>query len=135
MKILFHMFVLLLIVSCTVQKEANRPIAAVVDYNKYNDFYISESVTADFKYVNLGKIYSRIMFEYNRSHHKNKLNSPQNAIKSSADDLYIADPQEVVDKLHQEAVNIGANGIIGFQLEYVPSLPPSYYASGVAIKK
>jgi|GEM_PF-3523765 len=121
-------FLAVLLCSCASQKniELNQVQTNLhtIKFPRYGDFYWSDSTEANFEYENLGKIYSLTVLDYNEG--------KKGANLSNHD---IANQKKAIDKLYNNAINIGADGLIDFKLEYVQTIPPSIYSSGYAIKR
>jgi uncharacterized protein YbjQ (UPF0145 family) len=79
----------------------------------------------NFEFQEMGKICSRVAFDFD----------PMKKGAATISDHYSSNPDKAIDQLHQNAIDIGANGLIDVHIEYIPTTPPSYFSSGIAIKR
>jgi uncharacterized protein YbjQ (UPF0145 family) len=147
-KIISFCVVLLLVTSCTTYKIPYRRYSGTIDFSAYaqKGFFITESNSVSFSYEPLGSITSVVSSGYEILNLEN--------LKSN-DDIYgsykkikygkmiDASVNDALDELYNSALRLGADGIINFRSEYVPSLynkavlitPDSYVVSGMAIRR
>ena len=147
-KIISFCVVLLLVTSCTTYKIPYRRYSAAIDFSAYaqKGFFITESNSVSFPYEPVGSISAVVSSGYEILNSENL---------KSTDDVYgsykkikygkmiDASVNDALDELYNSAIRLGADGIINFRSEYVPSLynkavlitPDSYIVSGMAIRR
>lgn len=147
-KIISFCVVFLFVTSCTTYKIPYRRYSAAIDFSAYaqKGFFITESNSVSFPYEPVGSISAVVSSGYEILNSEN--------LKSN-DDVYgsykkikygkmiDASLNDALDELYNSALRLGADGIINFRSEYVPSLynkavlitPDSYVVSGMAIRR
>jgi uncharacterized protein YbjQ (UPF0145 family) len=147
-KIISFCVVLLFVTSCTTYKIPYRRYSAAIDFSAYaqKGFFITESNSVSFSYEPVGSISAVVSSGYEILNSENL---------KSTDDVYgsykkikygkmiDASVNDALDELYNSAIRLGADGIINFRSEYVPSLynkavlitPDSYIVSGMAIRR
>ena len=122
--------------------------ASFVDFSRYDKFYMSQSPTADFKFIPLGIVSSitlagdsKFVKEPAKDQNTGDIkksswyNLPEEATTNKTP---IPSSQDAIDLLFKKALEKGADGILNLKIEYVSSTTVSgsgYSASGMAIKR
>ena len=130
-----------LLTSCTVAFPLIK-MASFIDFTQYKDFYISQSPTADFKYIPLGIVSSFVKSGDEKSPKKKEQYSEEYMqYVGGTTDYKEVTTKDAIDMLYKKAKELGATGILNVKIDYIPSsvanLPQyfGYSASGMAIKK
>lgn len=152
-KILLIAFTLCFI-SCATMRKPAVISATLLDYSAYPDFFITESNSVSFPYDPIASVYSSFESGYEiertgkplkkteKREYDDVYGNKSQAIKTNA--KYIeATPQETLNELVKKAKELGANGIINFDLNNIPYYDPKletmviggFSASGMAIRK
>jgi hypothetical protein len=135
---------IVLLGSCAIQLPIPLKTSTYLDFTKYPDFYITQSQSLDFKYKPIGLITSTVISGYKRkqTEAENMVVNDQKyfAVNSTMDHDFIGmTAKDAVDLIYEKAKAMGANGIIGIKIDYIPSGTPGFStygftASGMAIE-
>lgn len=132
---------------CMPQKSLYSAFSSGIDYKEYADvgFYITESNSVSFEYTPISSLVANVKSGY-VNQISSRINSKVKITTSEQNSGYIMASAEVVlEELYQEAIKLGANGIINLKIvasevdgvsDKGLAIPlPTYSASGMAIMR
>ncbi len=145
-KLLFAAVLSASLIGCIPQRTFFSTFSSGIDYKEYSDlgFYVTESNSVNFNYTPISSIVASVKSGYLGD--EKPSNSKVKVSKSDRGSLFItATASIVLEELYQEAIKLGANGIINLKIEAktesgindygVTTDFPVYVATGMAIKK
>ena len=120
--------------------------SASIDYSKYSnkDFFITESNSVSFNYTPIASVINTQSsgYEHLVKNGEVQYKNSYNGVKTprTTKKFVYATIEDTLDDLYNNAIKMGANGIINLKIvsEYANSKTPiliGYSASGMAIKK
>ena len=144
----------LLLSGCSALKMPYMSRATVLDYSEYTNkgFFLSEANSVNFEYKALGSITAVTDGGYvvvSTKERKDMKDDVYTSSKPSAKIKYgpykSASPADALSTLCDKAMEIGANGVINININYIPATydpktrailtPDSFVISGMAIRK
>ncbi|NDV46626.1 hypothetical protein D0T49_06160 [Paludibacter sp. 221] len=109
-KLLFLLFISLLLFSCKIVKFYPETYSNALDFKSYTEkgFFITTSPSVNFDYEPIGMVSSSARSGYNKELKENK----------SKRVYFRANPSDALNELHREAIKRGANGVIDLKIYY-----------------
>lgn len=147
------LIVLCMLTSCvTIPKWPYVEESSILDYSQYakKNFFITETKSVNFQYVPIGSVSAKIESGYEILNTQTYqvsgddiyTSQPQTKVKIKYGKYIKATPAAAIEKLYSEAVNNGANGIIGLDIKPITNysqkygnVTTGYFVTGMAIKK
>ncbi|MFZ4800357.1 MAG: hypothetical protein ACOYMA_22905 [Bacteroidia bacterium] len=141
-KTMFFALVLFFFSGCYTPPHFYSLKSNIISYAKYSDkgFFITESNSVNFEYVTIGNITTESTTGYVDKN--NKIVDSKDRRYDSAVNYRVANLEDAFEKLFEDALKAGANGVINVKMNYISTsgsgyitYPSKWMLTGMLIKR